>query len=49
MISRGEIAQKQGDKALAKKYFTEAKKKAGKKDEAFKDAKKRLKQLDKGD
>lgn len=49
IIALGEIAQKQGDKALAKKYFTEAKKKAGKKDEAFKDAKKRLKQLDKGD
>jgi tetratricopeptide (TPR) repeat protein len=49
IIALGEIAQKQGDKALAKKYFTEAKKKASKKDEAFKDAKKRLKQIDKGD
>ncbi len=49
IIALGEIAQKQGDNALAKKYFTEAKKKSNKKDEAFKDAKKRLKQLDKGD
>ncbi len=49
IIALGEIAQKHGDNALAKKYFTEAKKKSNKKDEAFKDAKKRLKQLDKGD
>lgn len=49
LISLGEIAEKEGDKALAKKYFQEVKKKAGRKDEAFKDAKKRLKNLEKGD
>jgi hypothetical protein len=49
MISLGEIAEKQGDKAQAKKYFKEVKKKAGRKDEAFKDAKKRLKKLEKDD
>src|SRR5690606_23322705 len=49
LIALGEIAEKQGDKTLAKKYFQEVKKKAGRKDEAFKDAKKRLKSLEKGD
>jgi tetratricopeptide (TPR) repeat protein len=49
IISLGEIAEKQGNKAEAKKYFQEAKKKAGRKDEAYKDAKKRLKKLEKDD
>jgi hypothetical protein len=49
MIALGEIAQKQGDKAAAKKYFHEVKKRSGRKDEAHKDAKKRLKELEKGD
>lgn len=49
MIALGEIAQAQGNKAEAKKYFNEVKKKTGKKDEAYKDAKRRLKKLEKGD
>lgn len=49
LIALGEIAEKQGNKAEAKKYFKEAKKKSGRKDEAFKAAKKRLKELEKGD
>ena len=49
LISLGEIAEKQGDKKEARRYFTEAKKKASRKDEAFKDAKRRLKGLEKGD
>ena len=49
IISLGEIAEKQGNKAEAKKYFQEVKKKAGRKDEAYKDAKKRLKKLEKDD
>lgn len=48
LIALGEIAQKQGNTADAKKYFTEVKKKADRKDEAFKDAKRRLKALEKG-
>jgi tetratricopeptide (TPR) repeat protein len=49
MIALGEIAQKQGDKAEAKRWFNLVKKKAGRKDEAYKDAKRRLKGLEKGD
>jgi hypothetical protein len=49
LIALGEIADKEGNKALARKYFEDVKKKAGRKDEAFKDAKRRLKNLDKGD
>lgn len=49
LIALGEINQRQGNKAEAKKYFTLVKKKAGRKDEAFKDAKRRLKGLEKGD
>ena len=49
MIALGEIAEKQGDKKLAKKYFNEVKKRTGRKDEAYKDAKRRLKELEKGD
>jgi tetratricopeptide (TPR) repeat protein len=49
MIALGEIAERQGNKAEAKKWFKEVKKKAGRKDEAFKDAKRRLKGLEKGD
>ena len=49
LIALGEIEQKQGNPKEAKKYFTEVKKKAGRKDEAYKDAKRRLKNLEKGD
>jgi hypothetical protein len=49
MIALGEIAQKQGNKAEAKRWFNLVKKKAGRKDEAYKDAKRRLKGLEKGD
>ncbi len=49
LIALGEIAEAQGNKAEAKRYFNEVKKKAGKKDEAYKDAKRRLKKLEKGD
>jgi len=49
MIALGEIADKQGDKKMAKKYFTEVKKRTGRKDEAYKDAKRRLQNLEKGD
>ncbi|MBK8291299.1 MAG: tetratricopeptide repeat protein [Flammeovirgaceae bacterium] len=49
LISLGEINQKQGNNAEAKRYFKEVKKKSGRKDEAYKDAKKRLKGLEKGD
>ena len=49
LIALGEISEKQGDKATAKKYFKEVKRISGRKDEAYKDAKKRLKKLEKGD
>ncbi|MBX2917515.1 MAG: tetratricopeptide repeat protein [Cyclobacteriaceae bacterium] len=49
LIALGEINEKQGNKAEAKRYFTEVKKRSGRKDEAYKDAKKRLKNLEKGD
>lgn len=47
LIALGEIASKQGEKALAKKYFQEVKKKSGRKEEAYKDAKQRLQKLEK--
>lgn len=47
LIALGEIADREGNKAEAKKYFKKVKDKAGRKDEAFKDAKKRLKRLEK--
>jgi hypothetical protein len=47
LISLGEIAERQGNKAEAKLYFKEVKKRSGRKDEAHKDAKKRLKKLEK--
>jgi tetratricopeptide (TPR) repeat protein len=49
LIALGEIAEREGNKAEAKKYFKEVKKSAGRKDEAFKTAKKRLKKMEKGD
>jgi tetratricopeptide (TPR) repeat protein len=49
LIALGEIAQRQGDKAEAKRYFELVKDKAGRKDEAYKDAKRRLKNMEKGD
>jgi hypothetical protein len=45
----GEINERQGNKAEAKRYFGMVKKKAKRKDEAYKDAKRRLKKLEKGD
>lgn len=49
LIALGEIAEKQGNKAEARKYFKEVKSKAKRKDEAFKDAKRRLKKMEKDD
>jgi TolA-binding protein len=49
MIALGEIAEQQGNKAEARHYFKEVQKKAGRKDEAYKDAKRRLKRMEKGD
>ncbi len=49
LIALGEIANKQGNKVEARKYFKEVKSKAGRKDEAYKDAKRRLKNLEKND
>lgn len=49
MIALGEIAEKEGNKEEARRYFTEVRKKTGRKDEAHKDAKRRLKELEKGD
>jgi hypothetical protein len=49
MIALGEIAQKQGNSAEAKRLFKEVKKRAGRKDEAFKSAKRRLKNMEKGE
>jgi hypothetical protein len=49
LIALGEISERQGNKAEAKKYFSLVKSKAGRKDEAFKDAKRRLKKLEKSD
>jgi hypothetical protein len=46
MIALGEIAEKQGNKGEAKKWFKDVKKKAGRKDEAFKDARRRLKKME---
>ena len=48
-FANGEISEKQGDKSAARSYFKKVKDKADRKDEAFKDAKKRLKSLEKGD
>ncbi|MBS1486257.1 MAG: tol-pal system protein YbgF [Bacteroidetes bacterium] len=47
LISLGEIYSREGDKKTAKKYFNLVKKRAGRKDEAYKDAKQRLKKLEK--
>ncbi len=49
LIALGEINEKQGNKAEAKRYFKEVKKRSDRKDEAYKDAKKRLKNMEKGD
>jgi len=49
LISLGEMASLRGDKKAARKYFEEVKKHSAHKDEAFKDAKRRLKNLEKGD
>ena len=47
LIALGEIAQQEGDYQAAKNYFSEVKKKSNRKDEAWKDAKKRLRALEK--
>jgi tetratricopeptide (TPR) repeat protein len=47
LIALGEVAERQGNREEAKRYFREVKKKAGRKDEAFKDAKKRLRDMEK--
>ncbi len=49
LIALGEIAEAKGDKAAARRYFKDVKEKADRKDEAFKDAKRRLKKLERGD
>ncbi|MBK5278355.1 MAG: tol-pal system protein YbgF [Bacteroidia bacterium] len=49
LIALGEISEQQGDKATAKNYFKEVKRISGRKDEAYKDAKRRLNKLEKGD
>lgn len=49
LIELGEIAERQGRKADARKYFQMVKKYSDRKDEAFKDAKRRLKKLEKAD
>lgn len=48
MIALGEIAEKEGNKAEARKWFKEVTKKAGRKDEAWKDARRRLKRMERG-
>lgn len=49
LIALGEINERQGNKTEAKKYLTLVKKKAKRKDEAYKDAKRRLKKIDSKD
>lgn len=49
LIALGEINEKQGNKEEAKQYFKDVKKKSKRKDEAYKDAKKRLRNLEKVD
>lgn len=49
LISLGEMAEKEGERKEAKAYFEEVKKRSNRKDAAWKDAKKRLKALEKGD
>ena len=46
LISLGEINQAQGNRAEAKEYFQRVRKEAGRKDPAFKDAKRKLKRLE---
>jgi hypothetical protein len=49
LIALGEISQRQGDKAAARRYFKKVKEEADRGEDAFKDAKKKLKRLEKGD
>jgi len=46
LISLGEIYSQLGDKKTARKYFNLVKKKSGRKDEAYQDAKRRLKRME---
>ena len=48
MIALGEIAEREGNHAEARKWFKEVTKKADRKDEAWKDAKRRLKRMERG-
>ncbi|MGC3946004.1 MAG: tol-pal system protein YbgF [Chryseolinea sp.] len=48
MIALGEIAEREGNSAEAKKWFKAVTKKADRKDEAWKDAKRRLKRMERG-
>jgi hypothetical protein len=49
LIALGEICEKQKKNAEAKKYFELVKKRSNRKDSAYKDAKRKLKELEKGD
>ncbi len=49
LIALGEICERQKDRDGAKRYFTKVKKIAGRKNEAYKDAKQRLKKLEKAE
>lgn len=49
LIELGEIAEKQGHKAEAKTYFKQVKSLAGRKDNAYQEAKRRLKNMEKKD
>jgi hypothetical protein len=49
LISLGEIAAREGDNEGARRYFQMVKQKSGRKDEAFKAAKQRLKNMERGD
>jgi hypothetical protein len=49
LIALGEICERQKRNAEAKKYFQLVKKRSNRKDDAFKNAKQKLKQLEKGD
>lgn len=49
LIALGEIHQVEGNHKEARAYFQRVRKEASRKDRAFKDAKRRLKQLEKGD
>jgi hypothetical protein len=49
LIALGEIAELEGNKAEARKYYNLARKRAGRSDPAFREAKRKLKEMDKVD